>query len=338
MIADFHARAIQSLDNAALIAISGSNFQKTHHLAATYQCKAIADYNELLSLEEIDVVTIATPSGAHMEPAIAAALRLKHVLCEKPIEVSIERIDNMIAAHAAAGTYIGGIFNYRYHDAVSLLKNAIDSNRFGTITYAAVRVPWWRNEEYYKDSWHGTRKLDGGGALMNQSIHMVDMLQYLMGPVEFLSGYTNTVAHAIEVEDTATAILKFRNGALGSVYGSTASFPGHYRSLEVTGTAGTVIMVENSLSRWEFADTTDFDQQIRIQYGSIEGGGGVSDPKAISFEPHAKNIAAFLQAIEENKPFAIDGAESRKAVEIIQAIYKSAAEKRTFHFSDSTFR
>lgn len=332
LIADFHARAIQSLPNARLTGICGTNATKVRALSAKYKCRAFSDYNELLDSSETDIVTIATPSGAHMKPSIKAAERGKHVLCEKPLEISLDRIDRMIAAHKKAGTYLGGIFNYRFHDTVKYVKEAVDSGRFGTITCASVFVPWWRQESYYKDSWHGTMKLDGGGALINQSIHMVDILQYLMGPVESLQAYTANLAHSIEAEDTAACVLRFRSGPLGIIYGTTASYPGQYRRLEITGTKGTIIQEENSFKVWHFADQMEADKEIRSRFDIIEGEGGVSDPAALSFEPHAKNIAAFINSIENGLQFEISGSEARKAVEIILAVYKSALEKRLFYF------
>ncbi len=332
LIADFHAKAIQSLKNARLAGICGTNSGKVSLLADKYGCRAFSDIYEMLHSPDVDIVTIATPSGAHMEPAIEAARSGKHVICEKPIEISLTRADKMIKAHDEAGTRLGGIFNYRYSDALPYLKKAVQDGRFGTITYASVHVPWWRNENYYTNSWHGTSELDGGGALMNQSIHMIDILQYLMGPVESLQAYVATLAHKIEVEDTAAAVLQFRNKALGVIYGTTASFPGQFRRLEITGTRGTVIQVENSFKVWQFADQTDADNEIFNTFSRIEGGGGVSDPAAIPFEPHARNIAAFIDSVETGKLFEVDGPEARKALEIILGIYASAREKKPFFF------
>ena len=332
LIADFHAKAIQSLPNARLIGICGSNPVKVSLLASKYSCKAFMNPQELLNTSEIEIVTVATPSGAHMEPSIEAARFGKHVICEKPLEISLSRIDRMIKAHELAGTRLGGIFNYRFNDTIQILKQAVDNGRFGTITYASVHVPWWRNEAYYKDSWHGTSVLDGGGALMNQAIHMIDILQYLMGPVESLYAYVATLAHQIEVEDTAAAVLQFRNKALGVIYGTTASYPGQFRRLEITGTRGTVIQVENSFKVWQFADQTHSDNEIFNSFSAIEGGGGVSDPGAIPFEPHARNIAAFINSVETGKSFEVEGTEARKAVEIILSIYSSALEKKPYYF------
>jgi UDP-N-acetyl-2-amino-2-deoxyglucuronate dehydrogenase len=332
LIADFHAKAIQNISNAKLTSVCDPDPEKVKKLAMKYGCRAFSNYSEMLRSGEMDIVTIATPSGAHMEPTIEAARLGKHVICEKPLDISLDRIDKMIAAHEKAGTTLGGIFNYRYNDPVRYLKTAVDNGRFGIITFAGIYVPWWRNNDYYKDSWHGTLKLDGGGALMNQAIHMIDMLQFLMGPVDSLQAYTATLGHSIEVEDTGAAVLKFKNNALGVIYGSTASFPGQFRRIEITGTKGTVIMVENSFKVWQFADQTEADKEIFERYSQIEGGGGVSDPGAIPFEPHARNIAAFIDSIEKGKTFEISGTEARKAVEIVLAVYASSREKRPFTF------
>jgi UDP-N-acetyl-2-amino-2-deoxyglucuronate dehydrogenase len=333
-IADFHAKAIQSLNNAKLTGICGSNPDKVKTLATKYSCKVFNTTNEIVQSPDVDIIIIATPSGAHLIPANDAAKQGKHVLCEKPLEISLERIDSMIEEHKKHGTSLGGIFNFRFNDAVRVLKYAIDSGRFGTITNASVYVPWWRSNEYYESSWRGTWKLDGGGALMNQSIHMVDLLQYMVGPVDSLQAYITTLGHPkIEVEDTAVAILKFKNKALGMIYGSTTSFPGQFRRLEITGTKGTVIMEENSFKVWQFAEPVEEDDEIIKTYSTIEGGGGVADPMAIPFEPHARNIAAFINSIEEDKTFEIDGEEARKSVEIVLGIYKSAKEHKEVFFS-----
>jgi len=332
LIADFHAKAVQSLPNARLTGITGTNIIKARKLAEKYNCRAYENITEMLKRADIDIVTIATPSGAHMDPAIEPPRAGKHVLCEKPLEITLERIDRMIEVHEKAGTKLGGIFNYRYNEPVRLLKSAVDNGRFGTVTFAAIYVPWWRSDDYYKDSWHGTLKLDGGGALMNQAIHMIDLLQYMIGPVESLSGFTATLGHKIEVEDTGAAVLRFKNNALGMIYGSTASFPGQFRRIEITGTRGTVIQEENSFKLLQFADQTEEDKEILRRFSQIHGGGGVSDPGAIPFEPHARNIAAFIESVEGGEEFEINGQEARKAVEIIQAIYTSTRDSRIVMF------
>ena len=326
LIADFHARAITSLPNARLVGICGTNKMKTQALALKYSCRVFPDSDSMISSPDIEIITIATPSGAHMEPAISAAVNGKHALCEKPLEISAERMDRMIAAHEKAGTRLGGIFNYRYHDTLKHIKSAVDNGRFGTITCASVFVPWWRPATYYNSSWHGTLSMDGGGALINQAVHMIDILQYLMGTPESVQAYTAALGHEIEAEDTATVIVRFKNGSLGIIYGTTASWPGQYRRLEITGTSGTVIQEDNSFRIWQFEQMTEADNDIISRYSTIKGGGGVSDPGSIPFEPHAANIEAFIRAVESGSDFELDAVEARKAVDLVLAAYRSAAE------------
>jgi UDP-N-acetyl-2-amino-2-deoxyglucuronate dehydrogenase len=328
LIADFHARAISDLDNAKFAGCCDKIPERAAALAEKYDARAFETYEDMVASDDVDVVTIATPSGFHLEPAVAAAEAGKHVLCEKPLEITLERIDAMVAAHKKAGTRLGGIFPYRFNDSQKILREAINSGRLGTISFAGIYVPWWRTDEYYKDSWHGTWKLDGGGALMNQSIHMIDMLCDVMAPIESVQAYTGAIGHDIETEDTAVAAVKYTNGALGVIYGTTASWPGQFRRFEIMGTKGTVIQVEDSFAVWQFADEKPRDEEIRVKFGGISGGGGVSDPAAITHNNHTRNFEAFLKALETGEDFWIDGAEARKAVEVILAIYKSAKEQK----------
>ena len=328
LIAEFHAKAIQDIENAQVTGFCDGGSGRAKKLADQFDCQAFSDYHAMVNSPDIDIVTIATPSGFHMEPAIAAANNGKHVLCEKPLEITTERIDKMMAAHEMQGTYLGGIFNYRYNEAIKPLQKAIEEQRFGQMTYAAVYVPWWRSDEYYEGNWRGTWELDGGGALMNQSIHMIDMLQYLVGPVVSLQAYAETLGHQIETEDSAVAILKLKNNALGVIHGTTASYPGQFRRLEIMGTKGSVVMVEDGFTVWDFADKKPEDDEVLQKYSQKESGGGVADPGAINYRNHYLNIKSFLQAIENKQKFEIDGYEARKAVKIIRAIYQASKEKK----------
>jgi UDP-N-acetyl-2-amino-2-deoxyglucuronate dehydrogenase len=329
LIADFHARAIVDIPNAKLVACCDKISAKAKALSDKYSCQAFESYEDMFDGAEIDIVTIATPSGLHKEPAIAAAKAGKHVICEKPLEVTLKRIDAMIDAHKKAGTVLGGVFQNRFTDAQCVLREAINSGRFGTITYAGVYVPWWRSDKYYQDSWHGTWKLDGGGALMNQSIHMVDMLCDLMLSVESVQSFTAKLGHPqIEAEDIAVAVLRFTTGALGVIYGTTASYPGQFKRFEITGTKGTAIYLEDSLPIWQFADEKPEDEKIREKFGQVKGQGGVADPAAISHQLHTRNFKAFIDALEGGKDFVLTGTEARKAVELILAIYKAAKEQK----------
>jgi len=329
LIADFHARAIADIPNAKLLACCDIVSARAEELSNKHGCRAFGSYEDMLKSGEIDIVTIATPSGFHMEPAIAAAQAGKHVICEKPLDITLERIDAMIDAHEKSGTRLGGIFPYRFNDCLAPLREAINSGRFGVITYAGVYVPWWRSDEYYTDSWHGIWKLDGGGALMNQSIHMIDMLCDLVPSIESVQAFVGTLGHRrIETEDTAVAVLRFTNGALGIIYGTTASYPGQFKRFEITGTKGTVVYLEDSFIVWQFAEERDKDKQIHKQFGQVKSSGGMADPAAISHQNHARNFKAFIDALDSGGDFCISASQARKAVEVVLAIYKSAREQR----------
>jgi len=329
VIADFHARAIGDLPNGKLAGFFDLAGERAAQLAEKYHVKAYSSLEELLGDQGVEIVVIATPSGAHMETAIAAANAKKHVLCEKPLEITLKRVDAMIEAHKKAGTLLGGIFQSRFCEGLQPLRAAVKAGRFGTITYAGAYIPWWRADAYYTGSWHGTWKLDGGGALMNQSIHRIDLLCSLMPPVESVMAYTAHIAHPqIETEDTSVAAIRFQGGALGVIYGTTGSFPGLPMRLEISGTKGTAIYVDDSLTTWQFADEAPDDAQIRAKFGQVRAVGGSSDPKAIPYQNHTANYRAFLDALDSQSPFEINAEEAKKSIRLIRAIYRSARENR----------
>jgi predicted dehydrogenase len=248
---------------------------------------------------------------------------------EKPIEITLERIDAMIAAHDEAGTRLGGIFNNRYSEATQLVKRTVAAGRLGRLTFASACGPWWRDQSYYDASdWKGTWALDGGGAMMNQGIHSVDQLQWIVGsPVTRVSANTATLAHErVEVEDTAAASIRFANGALGTIACTTSMWPGHFRTITVAGDAGTVVLADNRLLVWQFRQETPADDEIRGAYLALPGDAvGASNPAVgVTAAGHRAVFSDFLAALERGETPAIDGHESRKAVSIIRAIYASA--------------
>lgn len=332
-ISNFHAKAIGDLENARLIAVCDMVTEAADKFAANNNCKAFDNIEKMLALDELDVVTIATPSGAHMEPAIAAANAGKHAICEKPIEVTLNRIDEIIKVHKKADTQLGCVFQSRFDRSAKLVKNALETGRFGNIVYAGAYVPWWRTDEYYNGTWRGTRALDGGGALMNQSIHMIDLLNWLVGPAVAIRAYTDRIAHTqIEVEDTASASIRWSNGALGSIFGTTGAWPGSPRRIEIYGDKGSVVVVDGKITQWQFQDEKPEDEQIRNDDRNDHQKGGSSDPTAIEHVGHTKNFAAFLDALDKDEHFELDGTEGRKAVELILNLYKSAETGREIVF------
>ena len=228
MISKFHAKAIAEVPNAQLVGCFDMVPEAAERLAAETGCKAYRDLRSLLKNPDVQVVTIGTPSGAHLEPAVAAARAGKHVIVEKPLEITLKRCDKIIEECGKAGVVLSTIFPSRFHESARLIKGAIEGGRFGRLTIGDAYVKWYRTQQYYDSgAWRGTWKFDGGGALMNQAIHSVDLLAWLMGPVAEISSFTAMLAHErIEVEDVAMATLRFANGALGVIEATTAAYPG----------------------------------------------------------------------------------------------------------------
>ena len=332
MIADTHAQAIRAMRNGSLIGIYGRNFQKAQALAERYQCQAFPDLGGLLNEPDLDIVTIATPSGAHLQPVVDAARAGKHIICEKPLEITPDRIDQMSAACHEAGVVLSGIFNRRFNSAVACLKKAIDERRFGKLTLCDAQVKWYRTPEYYASgAWRGTKELDGGGALMNQAIHTIDLLLYLAGNVRRVSATTTRIVHRnIEVEDTAVAILEFENGALGTLQGSTAcwSSTGHPAEIQICGSDGSVFLTDDYFRVWDFRQVLPEDEEIqKVLIRSGISGLGANDPAAINYLGHQRNFEDVVEALDKGRPPAISASEARKSVALIDAIYRSAAQQ-----------
>lgn len=328
MISRFHARAIRELSGARIIGCYNRGGEKAAQFAAEFGGTVYANFEQMLENPDIDVVTICTASGAHMEPAVAAARAGKHVIVEKPLEITLKRCDAIINACRDNGVVLATVFPSRFHESAQLMKRAVDQGRFGVLTMGDAYVKWFRTQAYYDSgAWRGTWQLDGGGALMNQAIHSVDLLLWLMGPVTEVSAYTATLAHErIEVEDVATATLRFQNGALGVIEATTAAYPGALKRVEIHGSQGSAVLEEENIRTWQFAKMTKRDQQLLERMSDkTKTGGGAADPAAIGHHGHTRQFRDTLDAIRKGRPPFIDGAEGRRAVEIILAIYQSAA-------------
>ena len=332
MISRFHARAIDDVRGAKLVACCDTAADRANQFAAEVGCTPYDDLKKMLADPAVDVVTIATPSGLHMEPAVAAAKAGKHVIVEKPLEVTLKRCDKIIDACKQARVKLGTIFPSRFHDSSVQMRKAIDQGRFGRLTLGDAYVKWYRTQEYYDSgAWRGTWKLDGGGALMNQAVHTVDLLSWLMGPIEEIQAQTATLAHKrIEVEDVAVATVKFKSGALGVIEATTAAYPGYLKRIELHGSEGTAVLEEEDLKTWDFAKKRAGDKAVhKAMQQSKSTGGGAADPAAIGHHGHTMQFKDFVKAINTNGTPAVDGHEGRKPVEIILAIYKSAQSGKT---------
>ncbi len=329
MIARYHAEAIRAMSNGSLQGIAGRTLEKTQNLADEFGCKAYNSITELLDDPEITIVTIATVSGAHLEPALAAAHAGKHIICEKPLEVTVEKIDTILEACKKHNVTVAGIFNRRFYPAIQEFKNAIDQGRFGKITMVEAAIKWYRDQAYYDSgAWRGTWELDGGGALMNQSIHTIDQLLFLCGYVKSVTASIACQIHNnIEVEDTAVATLEFENGALGIIHGSTAcwSSQGHPAEVHVCGETGSVFMADTNFRCWDFQEPAAEDTRIHKELMAQSAKGmGANDPNAIDYFGHQRNFEDVVEAIQEGREPLTNGQEARQAVALICAIYESA--------------
>jgi UDP-N-acetyl-2-amino-2-deoxyglucuronate dehydrogenase len=323
-ISDTHARAAAAIPGVEIAALHGANHHKTRGLAERVGGVVYDDLDRFLDHRPMDLVAIGSPSGLHAEQGIAAARRGLHVLVEKPIDVTTAKADALIDAAAQAGVKLGVFFQDRLKPGVVRMKELIDSGRLGTPILASGHVKWYRPPDYYAGSrWRGTRAFDGGGALMNQGIHTVDVLLHLFGPVARVSARTATRLHAIEVEDTAVATLEFESGALGVLEAATSVFPGYARRVEVTGTEGTLILDQDRLVRADLRTPID-----GITEETAGAGESAASPVVSDVTPHRRIFEDFLRAIETNSTPACDGREGRLSVAVVEAIYASARTGR----------
>lgn len=330
MAGEWHVRLVPQLPNAELVALCDLVPAKAQASLEKNKLPAIPIYSdmaEMLKKEQIDVVHIAIPSGAHMDPIIMAMEAGKNVISEKPLEIQLDRIDRMVETAKRCNVRLAGIFQNRWNPANRALKQAAIEGRYGRIAWAGCFTPWYRADKYYEDGgWRGTWKLDGGGAIMNQSVHAIDLLQWIVGPVKQVSAYASSRIHAkIEVEDTLSCSLQFENGAFGTIMGTTAMYPGGAVRIEVGGENGTAC-TEWSLKTWKFRDERPEDKDMLERVNGKQGAstGGGSSAADVPADFHALNIHHILSSWEAGKDAETCGPEARKAVAIILAMYESA--------------
>lgn len=326
MIADFHATAIKAVPEAKLVAVYSRGAEKCAEFAAKQGCRAAASIEELVADPSIQVACVTTPSGAHADSAIPFLEAGKAVLCEKPLEISLEAVDRILDAEKRGGGMLAGVFQNRLGRGARVLKDAIENGRFGRLTMCSAYIKWWRAQSYYESSnWKGTWKLDGGGALMNQGIHAVDLLQWLVGLPEEVSAFFATLAHpGVEAEDTLVATLRFPNGTLGVIEAATSAWPGDDLQIEIVGDKGSATLVNDRIARWQFASPQPEDEEILKNAAAGQIGGGAADPKAISTEGHRRLVEDIVGALREGRSPMIPGAEARRAVALVRACYDSA--------------
>lgn len=331
-IANWHAEAILRLDEAKLAGVSDAFPEGGEAFAGKYNTHFFKSFDEMLANQEIKIISICTPSGMHAPLAEKAAMAGKHVIVEKPMALTLAEADKVICACEAAGVKLAVISQLRFSKAARLMKAALENKVLGKLIMGDIYMKYYRSQEYYdKGGWRGTWKMDGGGALMNQGIHGVDLLQYMMGPVKSVFAHTRTLARKIEVEDTVSAVLEFKSGALGVIQAATSVYPGAPRRLEINGENGTIVMEEDSIIQWETAGSGIPEG---LQPGKTTSG-AASNPTAISLDGHVEQIRDMIEAVKTGRKPFVDQYEGRKPIAIIMAVYESSRKGKPVELEET---
>ena len=328
MIANYHAKAIKALSEQYNVRVAGaldSVLDRARDFAQKNDVPFYTDSSEdFFANPEIQVVCITTPSGAHLEPALQAIRAGKHLIVEKPLEVTVERVDALLDAARRANVKVAAIFQARLSRGARALKEALETGRFGRLSLCSAYIKWHRSAAYYS-GWKGTLKMDGGGAVINQAIHAIDLLQWLAGmPTEIFAWKTRRVHLDIEAEDTACAALRFGSGALGTIEATTAVYPGWERRIEICGEFGCAAIEDDRIVRWDFRDPTSADDALLSSPENAACGSGASAPDQIDFTGHQRQIEDMVRSLRNGTPLLIDGNQARNTVVLVRALYESA--------------
>ncbi len=321
-IAPVHAAAIAGTPEAELVAVATRDPERGRAFMAKFGAQWHADYADLLQRPDVDVVTICTPHDLHLPMTLAAAKAGKHVLCEKPMARTPAECDAMIEACDRAGVTLGVIFQSRFERLSRRLKALIDDGALGRLLWVSANTVWYRTDAYYRSGpWRGTWEHEGGGVLINQAAHALDLLLWLSGQPDRITARTRTLNHAIEVEDGALAILEYADTRLGLIQATTAAYPGYPERLEIVGTNGSAIYHKGQARlEWHLIEP----REDHIEEAEISS--GAAAPMDITAAAHLAQFQDFAAAIREGRTPLIDGHEGRRSIAVIDAIYRSARE------------
>lgn len=323
-----HAAAIDELEGAELVAVCSSSDERAEAAADKYKVTAYADVKEFLTHPGMDVVCICTGSGHHLEPAIEAAKKGKHLFIEKPIEINLERADQIIKACREIGVKLGVVYQNRFSDDYIKLRRAVADGKLGNFLMGNAHINWFREESYYSSSaWKGTLQGDGGGAMINQGIHTIDLLMDIMGDAVSVFGQVKTVLHPIEGEDLGAAVVNFKNGGLGNITAGTSLYPGYPERLEIYGSKGSVVLSAGKILHWNIKG-----EESGYTSESVEEK-GTSDPMAIGHQLHLSQYRDFVEAIWEERDPEVTGEMARKSLELIRGIYESSERGEVVNLS-----
>lgn len=322
-ISKWHADAIALIEGAVLAGVTDNRYENALRFAQERSCVAFESYEAMLESDKIDAVCICTPSGLHAEMAVMAAKAGKHFAVEKPLALTREGLDAVVAACEESGVKGAVISQNRFAPSIARIRRAIEEGLLGKLVLCDLSMKFYRSPEYYASAaWRGTRAMDGG-ALMNQGIHGIDLLNYLAGPVQSVHAVCRTLAREIESEDTACMLVTYENGAIGTVTGTTSVAPGYPLVLSLHGTAGSIVWTDGEITKWDIAGQ---EHEIETRAG---GGESYRSPNAFSVEGHFKQLSDLVCAIREGRTPAVDVHEGRKPVDIILAAYRSEETKKT---------
>ena len=318
-VAPRHAQSLGEMPDACLVAVADIKESRALRFAREYAADPFTDYRLLLERPDVDVVSICAPSGLHSQMALEAMQAGKHVIVEKPIALSLEDADRMIAAAEASRLKLCVVLQNRYNPPMQDLKRVVSSGRLGRLLMGNATVRWYRPQEYYEDGWHGTWAMDGG-ALMNQSIHHIDALQWLMGRPESVFAYTATLAHRLEAEDTGVAVIRFQGGTLGVVEGSTITYPENLEgSIAVFGEHGSLKVGGTALNRkviWKVRDELEHEKELLTR--------DQVDPPTVYGGSHQAVIADMVSAVTGDREPHTNGDEAIRSLALVLAMYESA--------------
>ncbi|MBE7001962.1 MAG: Gfo/Idh/MocA family oxidoreductase [Ruminococcaceae bacterium] len=314
-----HVGAIRALDNAKLVGAYDAVPERAANFAKENECQAFETLEAMLACSDVDIVCICTPSGLHADAAVAAANAGKHIIVEKPMAITRDQLNRIVEAVERNGVQLGSICQLRFSNDVKRLKAAIADGEFGRLLLGDVYMKMYRSPEYYASAgWRGTWAMDGGGVLMNQGIHGIDLLQYLMGPVKAVSAVCRTMDRDIEVEDTAVATVEFASGAVGIIEATTCMNPGRDNRIEILGTKGHFTFTGDAITEWCIngaATNTD---------AAVFEKDTAANPTAFSPSLHTLQFADFLEALTNGTKPLIDVYEGKRPVDVILSIYESS--------------
>lgn len=323
-IVNTYVKCIEELEETKLIALYSTSSGRIEDGQELFGAPVSNDLQEFLNHPEIDLICVCNKSGLHGHAGVSAANAGKHILCEKPLEVTTEKIDEVIKASKENNVKLGCVLQNRCGQPYKAVENVVKNGLLGKLLLGNAHINWYRSKEYYADNpWRGTKEFDGGAAFMNQGIHTIDLLLNLMGDVQSVFGNMKTLVHDIECEDLGTGILNFENGAIGTITAGTALYPGYPERLEIYGVKGSILMEGGKIKMWNVPGIT-----VPVNKNSKESTSGAADPTKIGHLNHKIVLQDMVGAIKENRPPMVDGQEARKAVEVITVLYRSSEEEK----------